>query len=279
MRGLLGRLGLLTLLAGVMVAFAPAPGAAAEPGAMVRIVHASPDAPAVDIFVDGQLAAAGLSFAESTTYAMFPAGQHRLQVAPTGAGLAGQIVIDRTADLRAGGVYTVVAVNPLARIEPIVVSDDVTPPAAGTAHVRLIHAAVDAPTVDLAIAGGRILFTNAAFKSATPYVAVDAGSYRFDVRTTGAGGAIAVNAPAALASGRIYTVFALGRVADNTFQAIAFADNADVGMANLPSAGAGGGRVGSGALPPFLVGALPALLATLLALVLRWRTTAPRDGR
>jgi hypothetical protein len=45
----------------------------------------------------------------------------------------------------------VVAVGPVARVEPLLLTDDNTPPAAGTAKVRLVHASPTAGLVDIYI--------------------------------------------------------------------------------------------------------------------------------
>ena len=46
----------------------------------VRIMHASPDTPAVDIFVDGAKAVTALAFPKDTGYVTLPAGTHNVKV-------------------------------------------------------------------------------------------------------------------------------------------------------------------------------------------------------
>ena len=60
--------------------------------ARVRVVHASPDAPAVDIWVDGSIAFSNAPFKGITDYASLAAGTYNVQVSPTGA--TEPIVID-----------------------------------------------------------------------------------------------------------------------------------------------------------------------------------------
>jgi Domain of unknown function (DUF4397) len=224
---------LATLLLGLLAA-TPRPGAAAD--AMIRVVHASPDAPAVDVYLNGQRAVANLRFTEGTAYAAVPAGSYRVQVFPAGTGPGGTAVIDATLDLQGGTASTVAAVNVVARIEPLVLTDDLTAPAAGKAHIRVVHAAPDAPAVDVAVKGGPVAFRSVAFKSATPYAPLDAGTYQLEVRPAGTTQAVLTTDPVTLAAGRIYTVFAMGQVAGNSLQAVAFADNSTPGM---PSTGGG----------------------------------------
>ena len=253
----------LAFLALGIMAVLPLAGSAASADAMIRVVHASPDAPAVDVYLNGQRAISNLKFTEGTTYASVPAASYKVQVFPAGAAPTGKAVIEATLDLKGGTAYTVAAVNVLAKIEPIVLTDDLTAPAAGKAHIRVIHASPDAPAVDVAVKGGPVPFKNAAFKAATPYAPVDAGTYTFEIRPTGTTTAVLTTDPTTLAAGKIYSVFAMGQVANNTLKVVAFVDNSAPGM---PSTGGGAmaGNQNSG-LQLALVGGL-VLLVTAVGL-------------
>ena len=55
-----------------------------ETDASVRIVHASPDAPAVDVIVDGAVVASNLTFGQITDAISVSPDAHQLQIVPTG---------------------------------------------------------------------------------------------------------------------------------------------------------------------------------------------------
>jgi hypothetical protein len=257
MSRLIRRLAPLFALVLALVAFLPLATPVGAADAMVRVVHASPDAPAVDVYVDGQRAVSNLGYTQGTNYTMLPEGQHQIQVFAAGTGPGGTAVIAAPVTVQGGRAYTIVAANVLAKIEPLVIPDDLTPPAAGKAHIRVIHASPDAPAVDVAVQGGPVPFKNAAFKAATPYTPVDAGTYTFEVRPTGTTTAVLTTSPTALAAGRLYTVFAMGQVGNNTLKAIAFTDNAAVG--GMPA-------TGGGAMAATENGQLPLIGLGLLAL-------------
>jgi hypothetical protein len=182
---------------------------AADGMARVRVVHASPDAPAVDVWVNGAVAFSNAPFKGITSYAELAPGSYQVQVSPTGA--TEPIVIDATLDLAADTDYTVVAVGTLDSIEPLVLVDNNSAPAAGKAHVRFVHASPDAPAVDIAVAnGGPVLFSNVAFKGTGDYLPVDAGTYDLEVRLAGTD-TVALSVPGvSLEEGKVYTVFAMG---------------------------------------------------------------------
>jgi LPXTG-motif cell wall-anchored protein len=201
--------------------------------ARVRAVHASPDAPAVDILVNDGVAFANAPFKGITDYAELDSGTYNIKVVPTGA--KDPVVIE--ADLALEGKdYTIVALGKLADIEPLVLIDNNSAPAAGKAHVRFVHASPDAPAVDIAVKGGPVLFSNVAFKGIGDYLPVDAGTYDLEVRLAGTE-TVALNVPGlALQAGTVYTVFAMGLAGgEPALMAIPSADATHGGM--LPETG------------------------------------------
>jgi len=116
----------------------------------VRVLHLSPDAPNVDVFVDDVTPAVvtDLAFLKGTSYAELPAGTHRFRVAPTGSP-ATDAVIDVSDELAANGKYTAVAIGRVADIQPLLLADDKSGLAAGSFRVQVVHAAAAAGEVDI----------------------------------------------------------------------------------------------------------------------------------
>lgn len=205
-------LGLLAALLALVVA----PAAFAQGGtAKVRVVHASPDAPAVDVYVNGNRTLTNVPFFTASDYLDLPGGTYRIQVTPTGSP-ASQAVIDANATIEAGKAYTIAATGPVASIQPTIVVDDLSAPAAGKAKVRVYHFSPDAPAVDVKLAGGATLIPNLAFPNSSDYLEVDAGSYNLQVTPAGASAVVIDLAGTNLQAGRIYSVFATNLVASIT---------------------------------------------------------------
>jgi hypothetical protein len=209
MKRLLGILGAVGAIS--MMVWSGAGPASAGETARVRVVHASPDAPAVDVYADGARALTNVPYKGYSDYLPLPAGPHNFKVFATGADPASDTaVIDADATLEAGKDYTVVAVGLLADIEAAVFEDNNAAPAAGKAHVRVIHASPDAPAVDVAVAGGPVLFSNLAFPNAAGPSPVDAGTYDLEVRAAGTTTAALEVPGVQTQAGKIYTVLAVG---------------------------------------------------------------------
>lgn len=177
--------------------------------AQVMVVHASPDAPGVDLLWDDAMAGMNLVFPNNTGYLDVTTGDHNAKVNVTGTSTT---VIDADLTLEPGAVYSVFAVDSVSKIAPLVVADDLTAPAAGMAHVRFIHLSPNAPAVDVAVMGGPTLFANRSFKDAADFVPVMAGSYDLEVRLAGQSTVVLSVNGVNLQDGRIYTVFARGFV-------------------------------------------------------------------
>jgi hypothetical protein len=205
----------MMVLMGLLLALALVPAASAQGNALVRVVHASPDAPAVDVYVDGSKALTNVPFFTASDYLPLPAGEHRFQVTPTGQA-ADKAVIDAKATVEAGKAYTVAATGKVAEIKPTILADNLGTPAAGKAHVRVVHASPDAPAVDIKVKGGAALISNLVFPKDSGYLPVDAGSYDLTVNVAGTD-TVALDLPGTkLEAGKIYDIFAVGLLADKT---------------------------------------------------------------
>jgi hypothetical protein len=183
----------------------------------VMFVHASPDAPAVDVRVGWFRAVRDLSFGENSRYKRLLPGERRVRVNVAGTATT---VIDAQVKLQPSTNYSVFAVNSVKNLEPIVLTDDLSRPAKGNAHVRFIHLSPDAPAVDVAVQGGPVVFGNKSFKEYTEFTPLPAGTYDLEVRVAGTS-TVALPLPGVtLEAGKIYTVYAKGFLAGSGAQAL-----------------------------------------------------------
>ena len=181
--------------------------------AQLRVVHASPDAPNVDVLVDNAGVLTNVPYKTVSSYLPVTAGSRNLKVRATGGATA---VIDQNTTLAQGTFYTVLATGRVASIAPVVLTDDQTAPATGNVRVRLVHASpaagnvdiyVTAPTADIATTAPTL--TNVAFRAVSGYLEVPAGTYRVRVTPTGTK-TVAIDANnVALASGQVRTAVAV----------------------------------------------------------------------
>ena len=182
--------------------------------AALRVVHASPDAPAVDVVANNNFAAPlvrNLAFPQATGFLDVPPATYNVKVA---AANTTTTVINADLALQPAVKYTVLAVNRLASIEPLVLSDDARRVITAS-KVRIIHASPTAANVDIYVtAPGASIATlaptlaNVAFKANTGFLQLAPGNY--SVTVTPAGSKTAAIGPANITvnAGGVYTVVA-----------------------------------------------------------------------
>jgi LPXTG-motif cell wall-anchored protein len=272
------------LLPAIALAVAIAAPASASNHATVRVLHASPDAPAVDIYLDDAAVSAltNVPFATLSDYLDVPSGDHNVKVYATGT--TTDPVIDVDVTLAAGTAYTIAATDAVAAITPQVLVDDPAPDC-DTAQVRVVHFSADAPAVDIAPAGAtpdEAVIKNLAYPDASDYVALPGGTYDLEVRPAGET-TVALDLPGvAVEDCMAYSVFAIGSAADpavgdNGLQVVVSVDasaNPDMPETDtLPATGSNG-------VPPLVLIGVAMLAFALSLRVLRTRVVAagePRD--
>ncbi|KPP98067.1 DUF4397 domain-containing protein [Marinobacter sp. HL-58] len=190
----------------------------ANQGAGVRVVHASADAPNVDVLVDEALALEDIAFGDVSPeffldgYAALPAGETLLEVAATGTT---DPVIETVEDLANGQGYSVLAVGLLDNIEGLVEADEVRS-IATQASLRIIHASTQAGNVDVYLVPGsqdgignsEPTLEDVPFKAVTDYLPVAEGTYNVYITPAGSGTPAITAEAVELSNGQIYTVVA-----------------------------------------------------------------------
>jgi hypothetical protein len=176
---------ILALSALLVLAFlAPMPAMAQETQSWIRVMHDSPDAPNVDVFVDGEPVFENIPYLTTTSYQALAPGQHRVQIALDGRSIDDS-VIDINVDLRGDKPYTVLALGDLVNIKAQLLPDTSKAPPEGHARIRIIHAATDLGTVDIYPSGSPSPVLTDQYFGSADYINIPAGTYSFDVTQAG----------------------------------------------------------------------------------------------
>ena len=194
-----------------------------------RVIHASYDAPDVDVYLNGDVAIEDLPYGESSGYASVLTDIYDIEVTP--ANLDTPVVIALTDFVLFPNVeITIFAMNELAAIQPVI-AEDVRYTLSGKARVRFIHASPDAPAVDIKVGtgDGTAVFSDVSFTQVEEYIDVDPGAYVFVVTAAGDTTPVVTFESITIEEETVYSIVAIGTLDDTDeydFTARVFIDTA-----------------------------------------------------
>ena len=186
---------------------------------LVRVFHAAPQAPNVDVYVNDQMVFSNLAFGDFTRYVYLDEGEYNVSVY-----LAGQKdipVINQMVDVPSQQIFTIAATGNLDNLGLLVIPDKVSKsPSQNYSSVRVIHLSPNAPGVDILV-DGDTLFEDISFGEGTDYVDLNPGTYNVNV-VLNTDKSVVLPLKVTLNPDKIYTIYIIGN--PPTLQAVQVVD-------------------------------------------------------
>jgi Domain of unknown function (DUF4397) len=188
----------------------------ATSGALVRVLHAAPNVPAVTVYVNGSVALKRVGTLKASGYLPLVPGTYDIAVALAGQPVQKAVlrtkltVADKTR-------YTALARGVLQakgqqKLQLAVQRDIVSAPA-GKAAVRIWHLSPGAPRVDVYLNGKKAL-SRVPYKKASAYLTLAPGTYTVRVNVAGTRNVV-LTKKVTTKAGRAYSAIALGSAGGN----------------------------------------------------------------
>ncbi|QIB70608.1 DUF4397 domain-containing protein [Aminipila butyrica] len=175
----------------------------------VRLLHAVPDAPKVDVYANQQLLASGLAYGQHTDYIPLTRGLYTFTL--YAADDTEQPLLVNQLSVGIGDLYTVCICGMAATINFLAVSDFAQPPGIINALFRFVHLSPDTPAVDVTLPNGTLLFSQVSFQQITRYLPIAPRPFNFQLRLDSNPAVVIITLPSfSLHQGKIYTLYALG---------------------------------------------------------------------
>ena len=174
----------------------------------VRILHAVPNAPNVDVYLNGSLLTSNLSFGKISKYTIFSPGEYEFQLFPTGT--YDKPLLSQTIQLIANANYTVSIVTLSNDLYLFRLKDDNIPATKSQAFLRFINLSSNAPLLSLALPNGVTLFNQAEYLETTGYYPLSAGIYNFEVLLGSSQVTTKFIKNITLDGGRFYSIYIIG---------------------------------------------------------------------
>jgi hypothetical protein len=180
--------------------------------ALVRVIHAIPQAPQSDVYTNETKAFSDVKFGTATGYQPMSQTEFKISLKPSGQP-EGPVMLEAKEGIDAGRRYTILAMpgrDGAGKIDTM--TDEADAPAAGKAMVRVIHVAPEAGSVDVYGAGKDAVIDNVDYGSPARYQEVDAADVKVRVEAKPSGAKTAKTTAAAfeetmpLEAGKAYTL-------------------------------------------------------------------------
>ncbi|MBC5995502.1 DUF4397 domain-containing protein [Romboutsia ilealis] len=174
---------------------------------LLRVFHAAPQAPAVDVYINEKLVFSNLQFTQFSSYVKLKEGEYRIDIFQTGTML--QPIISGSLDLDEGQMLTIAAIGNLDDLSLLVINDNADKKASPkVSSFRVVHLSPNTPAVDILV-NNKILVENLAFKQNTSYVDIAPGSYNIEAVLSSNKESVLVFG-VMLKANRIYTIYIVG---------------------------------------------------------------------
>lgn len=184
----------------------------------LRIVAASPDAPPVDILIDGTQVATSLAYTNSTAYQAVKSGSRHIQVLTVSNSTS---VFDQTISMTTSANETLLLTGPVAKMQSLLLTDGATNTTitTGKGKVRVVNASQTMGPADIyivnagtSLAGATPVSSGLVFDKATDYALETIGNYQMFITQPGTTNVFLNTGPLALTQSQFQTVVALDAV-------------------------------------------------------------------
>ena len=176
----------------------------------IRVMHASPNAPPVDIYENGNLIIQNLAFKDFSQYMSVIPGTYNIQVYPAGKKV--KPIIDTSLIIPENTVFNVSVIGELPNISLYPIPEPTTAQNFGRACVRFVHLSPNAPAVDVTLSDGKKVFSNVNYTEFTQYACIPSGSYTFQVYPTGSKDIVLTVPNVQLMANNYYSIYLVGEV-------------------------------------------------------------------
>lgn len=183
------------------------------PYAHFIIVHASPDAPGIDLFAGSSQIDTNQVFGEVRyDYAAQPSYYHFQFAQHTD----GKILVDENINFDGLKYYSIFMADSLSKFKTVITTDDFSAlPTGDSVKIRFLDFSPDASPMDIVTESGDTLYLNRSFNDAPvnsalqTFMQIPAGNYMIDMKQAGTEN-ILTSKSVTLTAGKFYTLWAKG---------------------------------------------------------------------
>ncbi|MFT8313632.1 MAG: DUF4397 domain-containing protein [Clostridium sp.] len=174
----------------------------------IRFFNASPNSPALDIYVNNTLLVQNLPYKEFSLYFPATTGNYNIKIFPTGQNI--NPLLDADLYVAPNTISNLAIIGNAPNLSLYTIPEPVTAQNFGRPCVRFVHLSPDAPAVDLNLSIGTKVFSNITYKKITDYACLPSGTYTFTINATGSNNTLLTIPNVQLLPNTYYTIYVLG---------------------------------------------------------------------
>ncbi|MDF2880889.1 MAG: hypothetical protein K0R54_1446 [Clostridiaceae bacterium] len=174
----------------------------------IRFFHASPGAPAVDVYINDKLAVRNLIFKQFSSYVPLIPGAYNIKLYVSGS--KENPIINKNIMIPEQIIYTIGVINNIGNVDLFLINDPKSEIDNTKTMIRFVNLSQDSSSLDLKLSDGTVLFNNMQFKKIPGYKAVSPGRYTFEVYDTGTNKRVLIIPNMVLKPDRFITIYIIG---------------------------------------------------------------------
>lgn len=174
----------------------------------IRVLHASPGTPAIDIYANGNLIFQNLAYNEISEY--LPVGPGVMHIQVFAAGEESNPLIDTELNIPPSERITIAAIGTLPDISLLPILLSVQPAETLETLLRFTHLSPNAPRVDVTTTDGTVLVHDIGYTEVSNFETVASGTYSLQLRLANEEEVVLTSEPLEFIPGYAYTVYAVG---------------------------------------------------------------------
>lgn len=178
--------------------------------ANIRVLHALPDAPNVDVYANGKIICTNLDFGSISDYIQLAADTYEFQIYRSG--FYDTPLLTQNLQLSPGSNYTTSIVSLNGNIFFFKLRDASITSSITSSYLRFINLSESAPLLTLSLPNDISLFNSVEYLETTGYYPLSSGIYNFKVSFSSAN-IVAKNIKTVeLDNGKLYTIYIIGKL-------------------------------------------------------------------
>ena len=174
----------------------------------IRVLHASPNTPPVDVYANEKLIVKDLTYKSFSQYIPVIPGNYNIKIYPTGNMTSP--LINANVYIPENMVFNVAIIGNFPNISLYPIPEPTTAQNFGQSCIRFIHLSLNAPSIDITLSDGTKLFNNISYKDITNYACLPSGTYTFQGSSAGTSNILFDIPNVKLDANNYYTIYTVG---------------------------------------------------------------------